>query len=221
MSKVRIHIDPGKIREIYEIPLPHNKKSMQSFLGQINFVKIFVPDFSRIFLPLQSTMNKNSLLKWGHSEHEAFSLIKQEIINAPYLATPNFSNHFILYTFDSEKSYAAILTQVNQEKSKAPISFFSSNMQVVELNYSNVEKQAFSIFKSIKHFKFFLLRTHTKVIEPFSIVRNLLIQRDVGEKKANWVIALQEYAIEIKPMKIVKGQGFCKMLAGASNLSEL
>lgn len=127
-SKVGIHIDPDKIRECSEIPLPHNKQSMQYFLGEIIFFKIFVHDFSRIVLPLQSMIKKKSLFKWGHSEHEAFRLIKQAIITAPSLATPNFSNHFILYTFDSEKSYAFILTQVNQEKVEGPISFFSSNL---------------------------------------------------------------------------------------------
>lgn len=52
-------------------------------------------------------------------------------------------------------------------------------------------------------------------------MRNFLIQRDVGEKRENWVTALQEYDIEIKSAKIVKRQGFCTMLAGASNLSKL
>jgi len=33
VSKSGIHIDPDRIREISEIPLPHNKKAMQSFLG--------------------------------------------------------------------------------------------------------------------------------------------------------------------------------------------
>lgn len=37
----------------------------------------------------------------------------------------------------------------------------------------------------------------------------------------NWVRTLQEYDIEIKPEKVVKGQGFCRMLAGESNLSTL
>eukprot|EP00253_Pinus_taeda_P022399 PITA_22399 len=39
VSKDSIYIDPDRIKEISEIPFPHNKKSMQSFLGQINFVK--------------------------------------------------------------------------------------------------------------------------------------------------------------------------------------
>jgi len=44
------------------------------------------------------------------------------------------------------------------------------------------------------------------------------VQREVGEKKANWETTLQEYDVEIKLAKIVRGQGFCRMLAGASNL---
>ena len=53
VSKSGIHIEPDRIKEISEISIPHNKKAMQSFLGQINFVKRFVPDFSRIISPLQ------------------------------------------------------------------------------------------------------------------------------------------------------------------------
>eukprot|EP00253_Pinus_taeda_P007159 PITA_07159 len=53
------------------------------------------------------------------------------------------------------------------------------------------------------------------------MVRNLLVQKVVGEKRTNWVTALEEYDIEIKPASIVEGQGFCKMLAGASRISEI
>jgi len=54
----------------------------------------------------------------------------------------------------------------------------------------------------------------------FPAVTNLLVQKDVGEKRANWVTALQEYDVEIKPASIVKGQGFCKMPVGASLMPE-
>eukprot|EP00253_Pinus_taeda_P025044 PITA_25044 len=166
-------------------------------------------------------IKKNSNFKWGQDEYEAFNLIKQAIVNAPTLATPNFSEPFILYTFASNRSYAVILTQANQEKAEALIAFFSSNLQGAELNYSDVEKQAYAVFKAIKYFRPFLLKTHTKIIVPFPAVRNLLVQKDVGEKRPNWVTALQEYDVEIKPASIVKGQGFCKMLAGASLISEI
>eukprot|EP00253_Pinus_taeda_P034443 PITA_34443 len=75
-------------------------------------------------------------------------------------------------------------------------------------------------FQSDQVFQTFLLKTHTKVIVPFPAVRNLLIQKDVGEKRANWITALQEYDLEIKTASIVRGQGFYKMLAGASQIPE-
>eukprot|EP00253_Pinus_taeda_P036430 PITA_36430 len=220
VSKDGIYIDLDRIKEIFEIPFPHNKKSMQSFLGQINFVKRFVLDFSQIILPLQTMIKKNSVFKWESLEKEAFELIKQSIINALALNTPKFSNHFTLYTIASDCSYVAVLTQINDHDLEAPISFYSSNLQGVELNYFEVEKQAFVVYKAVKHYKPFLLKAHTKVIVPFSSVRKLLIQRELGEKRANWVTALQEYDLEIKPAKIVRGQGFCRLLAGASNIPE-
>eukprot|EP00253_Pinus_taeda_P018247 PITA_18247 len=129
VSKDGIYIDPDRIKEISEIPFPHNKKSMHSFLGQINFVKIFIPDFSQIILPLQTMIKKNSVFKWGSPEKEAFELIKQSIINSSALNTPKFSNHFTLYTIASDFSYAAVLTQINNHNLEAPISFYSSNLQ--------------------------------------------------------------------------------------------
>eukprot|EP00253_Pinus_taeda_P024989 PITA_24989 len=137
-------------------------------------------------------IKKNSVFKWGSLEKEAFDLIKQSIINAPSLNTPNFSNHFTLYTIASDSSYAGVLTQLNDHNLEAPISFFSSNLQGAELNYSDVEKQAFAVFKAVKHYRPFLLKTHTKVIVPFQVVRKLLIQKELGEKRANWVTALQD-----------------------------
>ena len=79
---------------------------MQLFFGQINFVKRFVVDFSQIIFPLQRMIKKDPVFKWGHHEKKAFDLIEQEIINALSLNTPNFSGHFMLYTFASSTSYA-------------------------------------------------------------------------------------------------------------------
>ena len=76
------------------------------------------------------------------------------------------------------------------------------------MNYLDVKKQAYVVSKVIKHFKPFLLKTNTKIIVLFPAVKNLLLQKHVCEKRANWVTALQEYDTEIKLENIVKGQGF-------------
>eukprot|EP00253_Pinus_taeda_P019263 PITA_19263 len=104
---------------------------------------------------------------------------------------------------------------------KMPFGLINANatfQRAMDIAFKDIEKQAYAVFKAIKYFRPFLLKTHTKVIVPFPAVRNLLIQKDVGEKRANWITALQEYDLEIKPASIVRGQGFCKMLAGASHI---
>ena len=52
ISKKGISIDPERIKAIEQIPLPHNKKGKQSFMGTINFVRRFVPVFTQIIKPL-------------------------------------------------------------------------------------------------------------------------------------------------------------------------
>lgn len=76
-------------------------------------------------------------------------------------------------------------------------------MQGVELNYSAIEKQKFVVIKTLKHF-----RAYTKIIVLYLVVRQLLIQREVGEKGANWVTALQEYDVGIQLLKLLWVEGF-------------
>ena len=64
ISQAGIHIDPERIKAISQLSLPHNKKAMYSFFGQINFVRKFTPDFVEIIKPLQKMIRKDVEFKW-------------------------------------------------------------------------------------------------------------------------------------------------------------
>ena len=53
VSKDGTIIDPERVETIEKIVLPDSKKAMQSFLGKINFVRRFIPNFAQIVRPLQ------------------------------------------------------------------------------------------------------------------------------------------------------------------------
>lgn len=205
-------IEPERIQAIEKIQMPSNKKGMQSFLGKINFVKRFVLVFSKVVRPMQNMIKKVVDFKWNELEKEAFVKIKRLIAESPALLSPDFNKEFYLYTFASDLSYAGVLTQRNDQGEEVPILVTSLAFTGVELNYPKVEKQAYVIFKAVKHFRPYFLKSKTNVIVPFLAVRNFLVQKDPGEKRANWVIALQEYDLEIKLSKIVRGQGLCKLV---------
>jgi hypothetical protein len=48
----------------------------------------------------------------------------------------------------------------------------SSGLQGAELDYPEVEKQAYVVFKVVKHFRPYLIKSRTKVIVPYPIMRN-------------------------------------------------
>ena len=82
-----------------------------------------------------------------------------------------------------------------------------------ELNYRQINKHAYTIYKSIKHFRPYLLKSKMKMIVRYAGIRNVLVQKELGEKRTHQMTALQEYDLEIKPSKIVKGQALCLLTA--------
>ena len=87
----------------------------------------------------------------------------------------------------------------------------SSTFKGSKLNYSQVDKQAYTVYKSVKHYRPYLLKSKTKVIVSYAAIRNVLVQKELGEKRTHWMTTLQEYDLDIKPVNIVKGQGLCQL----------
>ena len=101
---------------------------MQSFMGTINFVRRFVPDFTQIVKPLQQMVKQSVQFKWTDVEKNAFSKIKTAVAHAPSLKSPYFEKDFILYTFTSDDSLAAVLTQKGDGGDEFPVSFMSTGL---------------------------------------------------------------------------------------------
>ena len=96
----------------------------------------------------------------------------------------------------------------------------SIGLQGAELNYPAVDKQDYAVFKVVKQFRPYILKNRRKVIIPHPAVRSLFVQKELGERRGNWVTALQEYEIEFKPASIVKGQGLCKLMTRSKDNEE-
>ena len=101
-------------------------------------------------------IKKDVVFNWGQTEKESFQKNLEAISEAPSLLSLDFNKDLILYTFASDISYAVVLTQLNQQNNEVPISFMISNFKGVELNYHEVDKQAFAVFKADKHFRPYL-----------------------------------------------------------------
>lgn len=115
---------------------------------------------------MQDMVKKDVVYSLGKKEKNAFTHIKQDIIDAPALYSTYFNRYLLLYFFTSDNSLVAVLTQKDEKNNERPISFMSARMQRPKLNYPTIEKQVYTAYKAVKHFRPYLLKNHFIVFVP-------------------------------------------------------
>ena len=79
VSKQGVNIDLARVEAIQTIPLPRSKKDIQRFLGKINFLGIFVPNYAKIVRNITEMLKKNAEVRSDKEEREAFARIKEAL----------------------------------------------------------------------------------------------------------------------------------------------
>jgi hypothetical protein len=139
--------------------------------------------------------------------------VKHALTQAPVLISPDYTKDFYLFSFASEHTIAAVLLQKNSEGHEQPIAFFSKSLRDVALNYNIMEKHAFALVKTIKDFRVYILHSHTIAYVTNAVVKDILTQDNPDGRRGKWISVVLEYDIEIKPTKLIKGQGSAKLMA--------
>jgi hypothetical protein len=212
VSKEGIRIDPERVQGIQAITPPKDVSSLRSFFGKINFVRRFIPNLAELAKPLNSLLKKDVKFIWDKKCDASFESLKKAIASAPVLVSPNYNKEFLIYSYASEDTIAGVLLQKNEENHEQPVAFMSKNLRDAELNYTTTEKQAYALVKSLKHFRTYIGYSKIMAYVPYQAVKDVLSQPDGIGVRGNWISRIQEYDIEIKPVKIVKGQGLAQLL---------
>ena len=161
--------------------------------------------------PLQKLLKNDAKFEWKYEGKIAFKYIKNSISMSLILISPDYSKEFQIFSFASEDTIAGVLLQKNKEGQEQPLTFMSRALQNSELKYTTMEKQAYALVKSLKHFKIYI--GYSKIIGyvPHAAVKDIMSQQDCLGIRAKWVSKIQEYDLEIKPTKLIKGQGLAMM----------
>jgi len=65
-------IYPKRVSTIETLILPRNKKEIQAFLGNINFLRRFIPNYAEIVKDITGMLRKDHEVKWSVSSRHAF-----------------------------------------------------------------------------------------------------------------------------------------------------
>jgi len=91
------------------LSVPRSKKDIQYFLGKINFVRRFIPNFAELIKHVTSMLKKGAEVRWTDAARKSFDSIKKAIMEAPTLISLDYSKEFHVFSFASKDTIATVL----------------------------------------------------------------------------------------------------------------
>ena len=67
------------------MPAPKNEKEVQGFVGQLQYISIFITKLTTICEPIFKLLIKNQLVIWDDKCQKGFEVIKNYLLNPPVL----------------------------------------------------------------------------------------------------------------------------------------
>ena len=86
---------------------------MQSFIGQVNFLRRFIPSFAEILRNIKNMLKKENEIKWIVDARKSFKDIKKSITKDPVLVSPYFDKDFLVFSWASKHTIVGVLLQKN------------------------------------------------------------------------------------------------------------
>ena len=114
ISKDGIRIDPYIVKDILKAKVPKNKREIQLFIDQVNFLRLFIPSFANFLRNVTNMLRKDCEIKWTIEAKKYFNDIKKEITEYHVLVSREFYKDFISFSFASDHTRTGELLQKNK-----------------------------------------------------------------------------------------------------------
>uniref|UniRef100_A0A0K0FZB3 RNA-directed DNA polymerase n=1 Tax=Strongyloides venezuelensis TaxID=75913 RepID=A0A0K0FZB3_STRVS len=193
LNKKGIHPNPDKVKVITEKSLPKSHKEVKSFLGAASYFRRHIRNFSAIAEPLYRI---DKSFKWNENHTLAFKNIKDALINAVTLSSPDHSKNYTIFTDASTQGLGAALVQQHRL-----IAFASRPLKPVEKNYSIIKLEALRLVYALKQFRPCIYDKHTVVITDNKPLLALLKNRELTGILQRYQMAIMEYDLTIQYIK--------------------
>ena len=192
------------IAALREYQPPTTRKQVRRFLGLVNFFRKFIPDRSKLLLPLLKLTRKNTPYQWTQECQNAFTTVINILTTRPVLKFPDFNSTFYLTTDSSSTGLGAALFQIDEEKDCfAPVAFYARALTKHEKNYPATKLELLGVHDAIKHFRVYLGDSSKKFVlfTDCSAIKGILTKTQFVPQLARFALALQSYNFDIYHVK--------------------
>ena len=176
-----------------QMPKPHDRKSMQKFLGLVNYVRQHIPNLAHLARPLYELVKKHVRFSWSNiheaAYHKLITRCKQGIPLSPLFHDLPLD----LHVDASSIAAGAVLLQKNR-----PIEFYSARFSPTEQRYSTHEREAYALFLACKHFRVVLVGRPFTVYTDHKPLLYLMSKEPPNERYARWIVRMQDLQFNVK-----------------------
>lgn len=196
VSKEGMTMNKDRVASIKNMPLPTNKKQLQSFLGVVNYFRIFVFRFAQIAEPLYGLLRKNAPFLWTPAHTDAINILKEKLASSPIVKFPNYELPFHLHTDASNSGIAAVLMQEHNNLLH-PLAYCSKTLNGAQRNYSATKKEALALVYALEYFRHIILLFTVHVYTDHKPLLGVIRKPTKDECLQRWALLVQEYAIKL------------------------
>ena len=149
LGKEGIKPVPAKTEAIKVMHPPVNPKQVRAFLGLVGYYRKFIRNFTKIAKPLTMLTQMDVKFEWKEIHQNAFTKLKDAIIQAPILRYPGTTKPYIVYTDTSDDACRAQLSQIH-DRTEFPVAFLSHTFTDTQRRWSTPEQEAYGIHFAVK-----------------------------------------------------------------------
>ncbi|UYV64968.1 hypothetical protein LAZ67_3002593 [Cordylochernes scorpioides] len=186
---------------IHAIKQPHNRKTLQSFLGAVNVYNKFIPEYARLRAPLNNLLKKDVVWIWDEACQKAFIDLKGNLTQHPILHLYKEGLPCQVYCDASTLGIAGILKQVHPDGNVYPVQFFSRTLRPHEKNYSISELECLAIVESVEKFRNYLMGRKFTIFSDHHALQWLKTIKNPSGRLFRWSLRLSSYEYEVRYIK--------------------
>jgi RNase H-like domain found in reverse transcriptase/Reverse transcriptase (RNA-dependent DNA polymerase)/Integrase zinc binding domain/Chromo (CHRromatin Organisation MOdifier) domain/Retroviral aspartyl protease len=191
-----------KLKAIQDWPTPKGVDDLRAFLGTTGYYRKFVQNYSRVATPLTQLLHQQQSWHWGAAQQQAFTKLKDAMMQRPVLLLPDPSVPFVVTTDASGYAVGATLSQ-DQGRGLQPIAYYSKKMLDAETRYPVHEQELLAIICACKEWRHYLHGNHFKVVikTDHNSLKYLQTQPNLSSRQVRWMGFLQEFDFVIEYVK--------------------
>lgn len=194
-----IRTDPDKVAAMVNYPRPTTTTEIKRFIGMCSWYRRFISHFSSLVSPINDLLKgkkKKEGIEWTTEAEKSFIKIKEALVSAPILCSPDFTKPFVIQSDASDVGVGGVLTQ-NLDGEEKVIAFASRSLTRAERIQPITQRECLAVIFCIEKFRPFVEGTRFTVItDHFSLIwlNNL---KDPTGKLARWAVKLQQYSFDL------------------------